>query len=83
MPSLAHPNQSPSRREAAEQFFYFDKQATDGERIAALEGVVETLLRRVNELGHHVHEQNPGGITSRPRKDKRVGRRSHREVVPL
>ncbi len=53
------------------------------QRIAALEATVKELLHAQAEMARHVHEQNPGGITSRPRKDKPVHRRAHREVVPL
>lgn len=63
--------------------FFFDKTLPDRTRIEALEATVEVMFRRMNEMHHHVHEQNPGGITSRPRKDVRRSRRQHREVVPL
>jgi len=65
-------------------------KALDGGGTIAAANLIYSLVQRcakledaMREMQRHVHEQNPGGITSRPRSDVKVHRRHHREVVPM
>lgn len=53
------------------------------EQAKGAQALGEHLARQQGEMAKHVHEQNPGGVTSRPRKDVKVHRRQHRQLEPL